>query len=273
LIYPAPNKQIYFSDLGLIPYREAWDLQESFLKALVEEKLVQRTRSDNSSPESGVRSSENGVQSTDDEIRDTKYEVRSPNYLFFCEHPNVYTIGKSGKAENALFSEEFIKAIGAEYVATNRGGDITYHGPGQLVAYPVLDLENFFTDIHRYMRSLEESVILTCASYGLDAGRVNGMTGVWIDPESKNPRKICAMGVKTSRWVTMHGLALNVNTDLSYFGHIVPCGLLGKPVTSLENEMGRKVALGEAKEVLREKFCGVFEAELLQMPKIVPQTL
>lgn len=270
MIYPNPNRQVYFHDLGLMPYKEAWDLQETYLKNLVEAKLVQSSKLEVQSSGETVHSLESRVQSS--EIRDTRYEIRTPNYLFFCEHPHVYTIGKSGKAENALFSEELIKAIGAEYVPTNRGGDITYHGPGQLVAYPVLDLENFFTDIHRYMRSLEESVIQTCASYGLDAGRVQGMTGVWIDPESENPRKICAMGVKTSRWVTMHGLALNVNTDLAYFGHIVPCGLLGKPVTSLKHEIGKKVDVEEVKMVLKEKFCAVFEAELLQMPNIVPQT-
>jgi len=192
-----------------MPYKRAFEKQESHLKELVELKL-QRNNASNS------------------------YDTAiSNNYLFFCEHPHVYTLGKSGKADNLLISEAMLKQIGAEYFESNRGGDITYHGPGQLVAYPIFDLENFFTDIHKYMRSLEEVVILTCAHFGVSAGRVAGMTGVWVDAESENPRKICAMGVKTSRWVTMHGFSVNLAPDLAHFGGIVPCGIEEFGVTSL----------------------------------------
>jgi lipoyl(octanoyl) transferase len=238
LTYKIPNRGIFFQDLGLIPYKSAFEKQEFFLKQLVELKL-QRYNSIN--PE----------------------EFASPvNYLFFCEHPHVYTLGKSGKVDNLLISEKMLQQIGAEYFETNRGGDITYHGPGQLVAYPIFDLENFFTDIHKYMRSLEEVVILTCAHFGVSTGRVSGMTGVWVNAESEIPRKICAMGVKTSRWVTMHGLALNVKPNLDYFGYIIPCGLTGKPVTSLQKEMGVEVDFEEVKEVMKNAFSAVFEAEI-----------
>ena len=192
-------------------------------------------------------------------------EIFTPNYLLFCEHPHVYTLGKSGKEEHLLLTDERMDAIGAEYFASNRGGDITYHGPGQLVAYPILDLENFFTDIHRYMRSLEEIVIQTCSFLGVETGRVQGLTGVWVDPTGSHPRKICALGVKTSRWVSMHGLALNVNTDLNYFGHIVPCGISDKAVTSLQQELGKPIDMGLVKKIMKEKFCRVFEAELLEL--------
>ena len=239
MTYIIPNRGIFFQDLGLIHYKRAFEKQESQLKELVELKL-QRNNANNS------------------EI------IAIPsNYLFFCEHPHVYTLGKSGKADNLLISEAMLKQIGAEYFESNRGGDITYHGPGQLVAYPIFDLENFFTDIHKYMRSLEEVVILICAHFGVSAGRVAGMTGVWVDAESENPRKICAMGVRTSRWVTMHGLALNVNPNLDYFGYIVPCGLTGKPVTSLQKELGFEVDFEAVKEVMKNAFISVFEAEIV----------
>lgn len=235
MTYIIPNRAISFQDLGVMPYKRAFEKQESHLKELVELKL-QRNNASNS------------------------YDTAiSNNYLFFCEHPHVYTLGKSGKADNLLISEAMLKQIGAEYFESNRGGDITYHGPGQLVAYPIFDLENFFTDIHKYMRSLEEVVILTCAHFGVSAGRVAGMTGVWVDAESENPRKICAMGVKTSRWVTMHGLALNVNPNLDYFGYIVPCGLSGKPVTSLQKELGKEVDFETVKVVMKDAFKSVFQ--------------
>lgn len=238
MTYIIPNRQVFFQDLGNIPYKNALEKQEFHLKKLVELKLEL-----NNSPHP-------------DEF------ISPDNYLFFCEHPHVYTLGKSGKADNLLISEPMLKHIGAEYFESNRGGDITYHGPGQLVAYPIFDLENFFTDIHKYMRSLEEVAILTCAHFGVSAGRVAGMTGVWVDAESEHPRKICAMGVKTSRWVTMHGLALNVNPNLDYFGYIVPCGLTGKPVTSLQKELGFKVDFQTVKDVMKNAFTFVFEVEI-----------
>lgn len=233
--YLHPNKTIYFQDLGLVPYKEAWDFQEAQLKTLVEQK---------------IQASAHGK------------EPVTTNHLYFCEHPHVYTLGKSGKENNLLITDERRHKINADYFQSNRGGDITYHGPGQLVAYPIFDLEHFFTDIHLYMRSLEEVVIQTCATFGVHAGRSKGFTGVWLDVEGENPRKICAMGVRTSRWVTMHGLALNVNTDLTYFGHIVPCGIEDKQVTSLHKELGQEVDLGLVKSVMREKFIEVFKAQL-----------
>jgi lipoyl(octanoyl) transferase len=238
LTYQKQNRQIQFKDLGLISYQRAWDLQEEHLQELVKIKL-----------------NAGGMENS----------AITPNHLFFCEHPHVYTLGKSGKREHLLIEEANLAHYQAEYFPINRGGDITYHGPGQLVAYPILDLENFFTDIHKYMRALEEAVILTCVHFGLDAGRVDGLTGVWIAPSSTNPRKICAMGVKTSRWVTMHGLALNVNTDLSYFGHIVPCGITDKAVTSMQLELGEQLEMAAVKEVLKQNFCAVFEAELREV--------
>ena len=233
LTYANPNKSVEFKDLGLISYKGAWDLQENLLKEKVAIKI---------------------------EASAVNSQPFTENHLFFCEHPHVYTLGKSGKEENFLLNKELLESIQAEYFHINRGGDITYHGPGQLVVYPILDLENFFTDIHLYMRSLEEIVILTCAAFGIKAGRVDGLTGVWVDFESQNPRKICALGVKTSRWVTIHGLALNVNTDLAYFNHIVPCGLIDKQVTSIEKEIGSKVNMEEVKGIVKNAFSETFGA-------------
>ena len=233
MTYSAPNKSIEFQDLGLIPYQEAWNLQEKLLKEKVEAKI---------------------------EASSVNRQPSTVNHLFFCEHPHVYTLGKSGKEENFLLNKELLDSIQAEYFQINRGGDITYHGPGQLVAYPIFDLENFFTDIHLYMRSLEEVIIQTCAYFGILAGRVIGLTGVWVDFESSNPRKIAALGVKTSRWVTIHGLALNVNTNLSYFNHIIPCGLIDKQVTSLEKELGLKVEMQEVKSIMKNSFLEIFQA-------------
>ncbi len=217
-----PNKNVQFVDLGLVPYKETWDFQESLMAHTAAIKLGNRNLA------------EADVSTT-------------PNFLLFCEHPHVYTLGKSGDESHLLMQESFLHTIGASFFKINRGGDITYHGPGQLVGYPIFDLENFFTDIHLYLRMLEEAIMRTCAHYGLIAGRIEGLTGVWIDPESDNPRKICAFGVKASRWISMHGFALNVNTDLSYFGHIVPCGIATKGVTSLQQELGREVDLAEVK--------------------------
>ena len=209
------NKTITSQNLGLIDYQTAWDYQEKLHAEIVAIKLENRNL-----------------------LLDN--QVDTPNYLLFCEHPHVYTLGKSGKPEHLLLDEKGLEKYDAKYYKINRGGDITYHGKGQLVGYPILDLENFFTDIHKYMRCLEEAVIRTCADFGIDAGRIEGLTGVWIDHISlQKPRKICAMGVKASRWVTMHGFALNVNTDLSYFNHIIPCGIDDKSVTSMEKELGQ----------------------------------
>ena len=209
------NKTIISQNLGLIDYQTAWDYQEKLHAEIVAIKLENRNL-----------------------LLDN--QVDTPNYLLFCEHPHVYTLGKSGKPEHLLLDEKGLEKYDAKYYKINRGGDITYHGKGQLVGYPILDLENFFTDIHKYMRCLEEAVIRTCADFGIDAGRIEGLTGVWIDHISlQKPRKICAMGVKASRWVTMHGFALNVNTDLSYFNHIIPCGIDDKAVTSMEKELGQ----------------------------------
>ncbi len=188
------------------------------------------------------------------------------NYLLLVEHPHVYTLGKSGKPEHLLLTDNELVVHGATFHRINRGGDITYHGPGQLVGYPILDLDNFFTDIHRYLRLLEEAVIETLADYGIQAGRIAGLTGVWLDFEegALNPRKICALGVKCSRWVTMHGFALNVNTDLTYFGHIVPCGITDKAVTSLQQELGRAVPMTEVQDRLLPHLALLFEAELAE---------
>lgn len=210
------NKKVQFVDIGRIAYQEAWDLQESLLAGISEIKLRNRNREESD-------------------------RILTPNYMLFCEHPHVYTLGKSGNENHLLLQESFLAQIGASFFRINRGGDITYHGPGQLVGYPILDLENFTTDIHLYLRKLEEAIILTCHDFGLKAGRVDKLTGVWIEPETPLKRKICAMGVKASRWITMHGFALNINTDLSYFQHIVPCGIPEYGVTSLSKELGEQV--------------------------------
>lgn len=228
------KNKVNFIDLGLIDYKKAWDFQEDVFKKAIDLKIKHR-------------------EGLTEELPEHK--------LFFCEHPHVYTLGKSGSEQNLLIGEAMLKQKGATYYKINRGGDITYHGPGQLVAYPILDLDQFFTDIHKYMRFLEESVILTLAEFGIEAGRVEGLTGVWIDGGQPNERKICAMGVKSSRWVTMHGLALNVNPDLSYFNNIIPCGITDKAVTSMEKELGKKVDFSEVSNILKEKIALVFDFE------------
>ncbi|GAB3798781.1 lipoyl(octanoyl) transferase LipB [Spirosoma humi] len=239
------NKQVDVRKLGLIAYQQAWDEQERLFATIVNQKLLNRTlAADEQQP--------------------------TTNYLLFCEHPPVYTLGTSGHPENLLIDEDRLtNELGATFFKIRRGGDITYHGPGQLVGYPILDLDNFFTDIHRYMRLLEESIILTLADYGLQAGRIEGagserLTGVWLDADGPNPRKICAMGVKASRWVTMHGFALNVNTDLRYFSHIVPCGITDKAVTSLAVELGREVSLDEVANNVQRHLFELFDMELVQ---------
>jgi lipoyl(octanoyl) transferase len=233
------KQQINVNDLGLIDYQQAWDFQENLLQQNVRVKLE-------------------ASRSTD------SHQLTTSNYLLFCEHPPVYTLGKSGHMENLLINEQQLREKAISFVPTNRGGDITFHGPGQIVGYPILDLEHFFTDLGRYLRSLEEVVIRTLADFGISAGRSAGETGVWLDPEDKaKARKICAMGVRCSRWVTMHGFALNVNTDLGYFNNIIPCGITDKQVASMHVELGRAIAPEEVKAALRTHFAAVFEAELL----------
>lgn len=222
------NKKIETRSWGLIPYAEAWERQEAIFSEIVSIKLSNRT---------------------------SEHPVATPNYLILCEHPPVYTMGKSGKSTNALFNESDLEALGADFYQTNRGGDITFHGPGQIVGYPLLDLENFFTDIHLYLRRMEEAVIRVLDDYGIPAGRFPGYTGVWLDPDKPGrERKICAMGVRCSRWVTMHGWALNVNNSLNYFSHIVPCGIGDKQVTSMQNELGFNLDINEISGKLSEYF-------------------
>ncbi|SEF53288.1 lipoyl(octanoyl) transferase [Sphingobacterium lactis] len=224
-----------FIDWGLLDYQEAWDKQEEiFAKTL-------------------AIKSDNRINNT---------SVSTPNYLIFTEHPHVYTLGKSGHMEYLLLDEEGLKEKEATFYKINRGGDITYHGPGQIVGYPILDLDNFFTDIHLYLRTLEDAIILTLADYGIEAGRYPGYTGVWLDPDNEKARKICAMGVRASRWVTMHGFAFNVNADLNYFGNIVPCGIDDKDVTSMERELGRKLDMEEVKSKLKQHIATLFAMEL-----------
>lgn len=233
------TKKVGFRNLGLIDYQEAWDFQEKVFAEILAVKTQNRNLP-------------------------ADQQFPTPNYLFFCQHPHVYTLGKSGKPDHLLLQEKELEERDAKYYKINRGGDITYHGPGQLVGYPILDLDNFFTDIHQYMRFLEEAVILTLAEYGIDGGRIPGLTGVWLDHEAQiNPRKICAMGVKTSRWVTMHGFALNVNTDLSYFGNIVPCGIQDKAVTSIAQETGQPVDFESVSEKLKNHLARLFDMDLV----------
>ncbi|HVV54999.1 MAG TPA: lipoyl(octanoyl) transferase LipB [Mucilaginibacter sp.] len=239
------NKQVQFQDWGLVDYKEAWDRQEALFAKTVELKTHLR----------------NLKMATEGE--EYQEEEPTPNYLVFCQHPHVYTLGKSGKPEHLLLDEQGLKEKNASYYPINRGGDITYHGPGQIVGYPILDLDNFFTDIHLYLRTLEEAVILTLADYGLEAGRYPGYTGVWFDADNDKARKICAMGVRCSRWVTMHGFAFNINTDLGYFSNIVPCGIDDKDVTSMRRELGRKVDEEEVKHLLKGHIADLFGMELI----------
>ncbi len=231
-----PNKSVEYIDLGVIDYQKAWDYQTELFDAVVQIKI---------------------------ENRRNEATILTRNYLLFCEHPHVYTLGKSGSEDNLLVDDDKLKEIEATYYKINRGGDITYHGPGQVVAYPILDLDNFFTDIHKYLRLLEEAVILTLKEYNIEAGRITGLTGVWLDHvDQKNPRKICALGVKSSRWVTMHGLAFNINTDLDYFKNIVPCGIDDKAVTSLAAELGQPQDIEKVKMELKKKNAELFEMDL-----------
>jgi lipoyl(octanoyl) transferase len=229
------NKKVTCEFLGLIDYKEAWDYQEKLLKEAIDLKIAFRNGQTTEIPH---------------------------NYLLFCQHPHVYTLGKSGKQEHLLLNEEQLTAHKATYYKINRGGDITYHGPGQLVVYPIFDLEQFFTDIHKYMRFLEEAVIRTLVDFGIESGRVEGLTGVWIEGETERARKICAMGVKCSRWVTMHGIGFNVNTDLNYFSNIIPCGIDDKAVTSMQQESGYKIDLEKVSSKLLNHLSDLFEFKL-----------
>ena len=223
--------EVHYTNLGLVDYKEAWDLQESLFAETIALKIARR----------------NG-----------ETEELTKNRILFCEHPHVYTLGKSGNENHFLLNEKSLALYSATYYKINRGGDITYHGPGQLVVYPILDLDYFFSDIHKYLRYLEESVIQTIATYGVVGERMDGLTGVWIEPNTPRERKICAFGVKCSRWVTMHGIGFNINTDLTYFNHIIPCGIEDKSVTSLQKELGRPVDFEEVSTILKEKLASLF---------------
>ncbi|AUC78042.1 lipoyl(octanoyl) transferase [Nonlabens sp. MB-3u-79] len=230
------NKKVNFQDLGRKDYKETWDYQEQLFKTVLDTKIKNRRE------DAGLETS---------------------NHLLFVEHDHVYTLGKSGDLENLLANEALLEKIGATFYKINRGGDITYHGPGQITGYPILDLDNFFTDIHKYLRFLEEIFIKILADYGLKGERSDGETGVWLDPGTPFARKICALGVRASRWVTMHGFAFNVNTNLGYFDHIIPCGIDDKAVTSLAAELKREVDLEEVKSKIKRYFAELFEAELV----------
>jgi lipoyl(octanoyl) transferase len=225
-------RQVIIEDLGLIDYKKAWDYQEMLFKETVDRKI---------------------------RIRNGESALVTENHLLFCQHPHVYTLGKSGQEDHLLLNEAQLDQADISYYKINRGGDITYHGPGQLVVYPIFDLDHFFTDIHKYLRLLEEAVIQTLAEYGVKGERSDGETGVWIDVDTPNARKICAMGVKSSRWVTMHGIGFNINADLSYFNHIVPCGIVDKGVTSLQKEIGKELDLNEVQEILLKKLASLFD--------------
>lgn len=234
-------KTVRFSDLGNIQYADAFEYQLQLFNQNTAIKLKNREKGST------------GIDATTD-------------YLLFCEHPHVITLGKSGKDSNLLLNEEQLTKAGIEYFPTTRGGDITYHGPGQIVGYPIIDLEHYFNDVHRYMYYLEELIILTLKDYGIDGGRVNGMTGVWLDHDQPHlARKICAMGVKISRWITMHGFALNVNTNLDYFNYIIPCGIKGGAVTSMQKELLTEVDIEDVKKRLKKNFCNLFGVELIMM--------
>lgn len=234
------TKNIIFQDLGLMDYKDCWDYQEKLFNEIIQQKIANRDLP-------------------------AEKQIATKNYLLFVEHPHVYTLGKSGDEKNLLLNENQLQQKDATYYKINRGGDITYHGPGQLVAYPILDLDNFFTDIHKYLRFLEETIILTLKDYGIEAGRSKGETGVWLEESNLlKARKICAMGVRCSRWVTMHGWGFNVNADLNYFNNIIPCGIQDKSVTSLNKEVGHEVNMHEIKEKLKFHFSNLFGAKLVE---------
>lgn len=223
--------EVNFIDLGLVDYKQAWDFQEKLFNEAIQQKIALR----------------NG-----EKVGSIK------NHIIFCEHPHVYTLGKSGSQDHLLLNDHELSDRNASFYKINRGGDITYHGPGQLVVYPIFDLDQFFTDIHKYMRFLEEAIIQTLAEFGIKGERSDGLTGVWIEPETSRARKICAMGVKSSRWVTMHGIGFNVNTNLQYFNHIVPCGIDDKDVTSMQKELGELQDITKVKRIVQGKLAELF---------------
>ena len=224
--------KVIFKDLGLIDYKECWDYQTKLFENTVQQKIHNRKNLEN--------------------------KVETKNYLIFCEHPHVYTLGKSGSENNLLINSNELENNEASFYKINRGGDITYHGPGQLVVYPIFDLDHFFTDIHKYLRFLEEAVILTLQEYGIISERVDGLTGVWLEGGTKNARKICAIGVKSSRWVTMHGIGFNINSNLKYFNYIVPCGINDKAVTSIKKELGKEINMNALKQKLKINLANIF---------------
>ena len=251
------KQQVHFQDLGLIDYQAAWTYQEGLLQENVRIKSEVRSQhTEDRSQQSEVTTDSTGILTS---------EADTTHHLLFVEHPAVYTLGKSGNKENVLLGDDDLKARDIQFFQTNRGGDITFHGPQQIVGYPILDLEKFYTDIGKYLRNLEEVIILTMEEYGIIGERSSGETGVWIEPGVVGKeRKICAIGVRCSRWITMHGFAFNINTDLSYFNHIIPCGIVDKQVTSLERELGRKLDMDEVKEKVKKNFEKVFNAELMR---------
>jgi lipoyl(octanoyl) transferase len=228
------NKEVFLKDLGSLAYQEAWDYQDQLFQGIIDIKVANRKNNT---------------------------ENKTPNYLLFVSHPHVYTLGKSGDFSHLLLNEKQLEEKGASFYKSNRGGDITYHGPGQIVGYPIFDLENFFTDIHKYLRFLEEAIILTLKEYNLHGERSDGETGVWFDVGTPFARKICALGVRSSRWVSMHGFALNVNTNLGYFDNIIPCGIRGKAVTSMQAELGEKIDEQEVKTKITQHLSDLFEIE------------
>ena len=237
-------RQVRFQDLGLVDYATAWDLQGTLFQATIDRKLANRNK-----PEAE--------------------QIPTVDHLLFCEHPHVYTLGKSGKSSHLLLNEQGLREKGVQFFPIDRGGDITYHGPGQIVGYPIFDLDHHFTDVHRYLRTLEEAVIGTLEAYGIKAGRIEGLTGVWLDEKDPvNARKICAFGIRASRWVTMHGFAFNVNTDLSYFQNIVPCGIADKGVTSMRQELGQEVDIEAVKRRLKLELADLFDVELDGVPVV-----
>lgn len=228
------NKKVHFKQIGLIDYKDAWLLQKELFESIIKVKLKNRELP-------------------------SEERMETENYMLFCEHPHVYTLGKSGNPNNLLLNEKELETHGISFIPIDRGGDITYHGPGQIVGYPIVDLDNFTNDIHKYLRYLEEAIILTLKDYNIDAGRIQGLTGVWLDHQNgKNPRKICAIGVRTSRWVTMHGFAFNVNADLSYYDNIIPCGIRDKSVTSLQRELGHTTPREEVENRIKTNMRKVF---------------
>ena len=233
------NKIVLFEDLGLMDFKTSWEYQEQLFNKTISQKIANRNL-------------------------ETDSQIETTNHLLFVEHPHVYTLGNSGDVSNLLINDDQLAEKKASYYKINRGGDITYHGPGQLVGYPILDLDHFFFDIHKYLRLLEETVILTLDEYGIKAGRSKGETGVWLDEDNVfKARKICAMGVRCSRWVTMHGWGFNINSDLDYFKNIIPCGIQDKAVTSLSKELGHDVDMTEIKEKLKTHFSSLFDCELI----------